>query len=71
MITKTKEELKAMMTVAEKLREEAAKADRYACNTLISVIRTWDGQSETAKEAAIACIEAEDCTESDLRELRA
>lgn len=70
MIMKTSEELKQMMTVAEKLREDATKADRYACNTLISVIRAWDKQSETAQEAAISCVEAEDCTDSDLRELR-
>lgn len=68
---KTKEELKQMLIVAKKLRHEAKPADRYACNTLISTVQFWDKQSEEAQEAAEMCVKYEDCTESDLRALRA
>lgn len=70
MIEKTQAELSEMMRIAEKLRDDAAKADRYACNTLQTVIRTWKNHSDDVQQAAISCVEYESCTASDLSGLR-
>lgn len=69
-IEKTKEELREMMKVAQKLRDEAKPADRYACNTLISSIQYWDKQSEDVQEKVLECVEYKDCTAGDIRGLR-
>ncbi len=69
-IEKTRDEKIEMLKVAQKLRDEAKPADRYACNTLISSIQYWDKQSEDVQEKVLECIEYEDCTASDSRGLR-